>query len=145
MSILAKIAEDAVLKAFQEKLASVDQFADDLKTIHEDLADGIEVTADKTAKLLASVQKAIDALNKEVRAMKDMHPEMPKMPDLSGITKGIEALSERVDLEPVLLALDILVNRKPPKFQAEEWDFQIERDDFSNRMTSVKAVKLPPS
>lgn len=146
MDFLEKAARDGVQKALVDKLASMDRFASDLKTIHEDLADGIELSTGKLEKLLQSLSETVVTLHKEVIALKAVKPEItiPAF-DLSLIEDKLSRLAEKqqpgqqVNLDPVLKSLDKLIKRKPI---AEEWKFDIEREKWSGRIESVNAKRV---
>lgn len=149
MDFLQRAAMDGAQKALVEKLASIDRFANDLKTIHEDLSDGIEITAGKIEKLLQSLSETVATLHKEVMALKAAKPAEIKVPevDLSAIEDKISRLSKElapqpsqpVNLDPVMKALDKLARHKPA---AEEWVFNVERQKWSGRIESVSAKRV---
>lgn len=144
MDFLEQGAREGISKALVEKLAKVDRLVADLQTIHEDLADGIEFTAEKLEQLLKPINDAVSTLHKEIELLKAAKPPEIKIPevDLSTIEKGLQALASvpPVDLGPVLQALNKLANRKPEPV-TEEWVFDVEREK-SGRIETVNAKRV---
>lgn len=110
------------------------------------LEKALGTSSESSAKAGAEGQNALLSEIKAARKAIEGAVGKIKMPDVP-----------KVDLEPIVEALEALTGREIPdhspalasiqaKLEAPaKWAFDIERDDFSGRMTKVIATKLPPS